>query len=233
MPKKKNEEVIEAVVSEKKTKSEDNKKEEKVIQSTTNGTKPYFFPRLVAYIIDILLVSMVCTGIMFLIPENKNYNKYLKEYEQIQAEAIEGKIELEEYFNKSVSVAYDIDYCNVISMIIEVTLIILYFIVFQFYNKGQTFGKKLMKLRVVSTKDDDLTINQVAYRALIINSILINILIIGSLLFLGRDYYFYASLSLQVVATIIVVTTLIMILFSKDGKGLHDVISGTKVIQEN
>lgn len=234
MARKKKEEIIEAEVVEKKS----TKKEsvvEKVEVETINKSndKPYFFPRLVAYIIDIMLVSIVCTGILMVIPENKNYDKYMKEYEQIQTDFIEEKIDSEEYFNKSMDVVYDIDYSNVFSMITEVVLIILYFIVFQFYNKGQTFGKKLMKLRVVSTKGDNLTLNQVAYRALIINSVLINILILGSLLFLGRDYYYYASLVLQVIGSIIIVVTLMMIFFRKDGRGLHDVIAGTKVIQEN
>lgn len=234
MARKKKEEIIEAEVVEKKS----TKKEsvvEKVEVETINKSndKPYFFPRLVAYIIDIMLVSIVCTGILMVIPENKNYDKYMKEYEQIQTDFIEEKIDSEEYLNKSMDVVYDIDYSNVFSMITEVVLIILYFIVFQFYNKGQTFGKKLMKLRVVSTKGDNLTLNQIAYRALIINSILINILILGSLLFLGRDYYYYASLVLQVIGSIIIVVTLMMIFFRKDGRGLHDVIAGTKVIQEN
>lgn len=226
MPRKMKDEIVETVVVEKKS-----KKDEK-IENTTN-TRPYFFPRLVAYFIDIMLVSLVCTGIMFLVPVNKNYDKYMKEYEQIQTDLIENKIDADEYFNKSMDVVYDIDYNNVMPMIIEVVLIILYFVVFQFYNKGQTFGKKLMKLRVISTKDDKLTLNQVAYRALIINSIFIDILILGSLLFLGRNYYYYASLVLQVLSSVIIITTLMMILFRKDGKGLHDVIAGTKVIQEN
>lgn len=227
MPRKKKEEVIEAVICEDKT-NEENK-----YVAETRVQKPYFFPRLVAYIIDMLLISLVCTGIMFVMPENKNYDKYMKEYEKIQTDLIEEKIDVKEYFNKSMDVVYDIDYSNVIPMILEVVLIILYFVVFQFYNKGQTFGKKLMKLRVVSTNDNDLTINQITYRSLIINSILINILILGSLLFLGRNYYFYANYALQLLSIIIVFVTLIMILFRKDGRGLHDVVAGTKVIQEN
>lgn len=232
MPRKKKEEVIEVEVIEKETKK-NSTKEKVVVEKVDSGVKPYFFPRLVAYFIDIILVSFVCTGILYLVPENENYSKYMKEYEQIQADFIEEKIDADEYLNKSIDVVYDIDYNNVIPMIIEVVLIILYFIVFQFYNKGQTFGKKLMKLRVVSVKDGDLTINQVAYRGLIINLVFISILIIGSLLFLGRDYYYYASLVLQIIASIIVITTLLMILFRKDGRGLHDIVAGTKVIQEN
>ena len=219
--KKKKEKIVDAVVLED------------VNSEKSVGQKPYFFPRLVAYIIDIIIVSIVCTGIMFLLPKNDNYDKYIKEYEQIQTEFMENKITTKEYFNKSVDVVYDIDYSNTLSMIIEVVLIILYFIVFQFYNKGQTLGKKLMKLRVVGVENNEITLNQIAWRSVIINSIFVNILIIGSLLFLGRNYYFYASYAIQAISLIIIFTTLIMILFRKDGRGLHDVVTKTKVIQEN
>lgn len=226
--KKKEKEVIEAVVYEKESK---NKKENESIQE--KESKPYFFPRLVAYIIDIFLVSIVCTGIMFLIPENKNYNKYVKEYEQIQTDLIQNKITKDEYLHKSVDIVYDIDYSNVVSMIIEVVVIILYFVVFQFYNRGQTLGKKLMRLKVVSSDNQDVTLNQMAYRSLIINAVLVDILIIAALLFLGRDYYYYISSGLQLLTGTIVFITLIMILFRKDGRGLHDVVVRTKVIHKN
>lgn len=229
--KKKDKKVLEAVIYEKESNDKNQVKETK--EYTDNTMKPYFFPRLVAYIIDIILVSIICSGIMFLIPENKNYSKYVKEYEQIQTDFIKEKISKEEYINKSADIVYDIDYSNVFSMIIEIVLIILYFVVFQFYNKGQTLGKKLMKLRVISADDGNITLNQMAFRALIINAIFINILILTTLLFLGRDYYYYISSGLQGIAGIIVLVTLMMILFRKDGRGLHDVIVGTKVIQEN
>lgn len=218
--KKKDEKVTDAVIEEKET-------------NTDTFDKPYFFPRAVAYIIDILLVSIVCSGILFLIPENKNYDAYVKEYEQIQTDVIEKKIDTKEYFNKAIDIVYDIDYSNCMSMIIEIVVIILYFVVFQYYNNGQTLGKKIMKLRVISNNGDSLSLNQVAYRALIINSVLINMLIVAALLFLGRNYYYYASLLLQIISEVIVIVTLIMIMFRKDGRGLHDIIAGTKVVQEN
>ena len=56
---------------------------------------------------------------------------------------------------------------------------------------------------------------------------------IAALLFSGRNYYYYASLSLQLLSGIIIFVTLMMIFFRKDGRGLHDVVTGTKVIQEN
>ena len=207
--------------------------EEALTKETLKNDKPYFFPRLVAYIIDVTLVSIVCSGILFLFPKNENYSKYLKEYQEVQTNFIDNKIEADEYIHKVADITYDIDYSNVLSMIVEVVLLILYFIVFQFYNKGQTFGKKLMKLRVVNNNGNELTLNQVTCRALIIDSILINLFMIATLLFSGRNYYYYASLSLQILSGIIIFVTLMMIFFRKDGRGLHDVVTGTKVIQEN
>ncbi len=207
--------------------------EEALTKETLKNDKPYFFSRLVAYIIDVTLVSIVCSGILFLFPKNENYSKYLKEYQEVQTNFIDNKIEADEYIHKVADITYDIDYSNVLSMIVEVVLLILYFIVFQFYNKGQTFGKKLMKLRVVNNNGNELTLNQVTCRALIIDSILINLFMIAALLFSGRNYYYYASLSLQILSGIIIFVTLMMIFFRKDGRGLHDVVTGTKVIQEN
>lgn len=207
--------------------------EEALTKETLKNDKPYFFPRLVAYIIDVTLVSIVCSGILFLFPKNENYSKYLKEYQEVQTNFIDNKIEADEYIHKVADITYDIDYSNVLSMIVEVVLLILYFIVFQFYNKGQTFGKKLMKLRVVNNNGNELTLNQVTCRALIIDSILINLFMIAALLFSGRNYYYYASLSLQILSGIIIFVTLMMIFFRKDGRGIHDVVTGTKVIQEN
>ena len=207
--------------------------EEALTKETLKNDKPYFFPRLVAYIIDVTLVSIVCSGILFLFPKNENYSKYLKEYQEVQTNFIDNKIEADEYIHKVADITYDIDYSNVLSMMVEVVLLILYFIVFQFYNKGQTFGKKLMKLRVVNNNGNELTLNQVTCRALIIDSILINLFMIAALLFSGRNYYYYASLSLQILSGIIIFVTLMMIFFRKDGRGLHDVVTGTKVIQEN
>ena len=68
---------------------------------------------------------------------------------------------------------------------------------------------------------------------IIVKSILINLFMIAALLFSGRNYYYYASLSLQILSGIIIFVTLMMIFFRKDGRGIHDVVTGTKVIQEN
>jgi uncharacterized RDD family membrane protein YckC len=57
---------------------------------------------------------------------------------------------------------------SLITILIEV----LYFVVFQLYNGGQTFGKKITKIKVVS-ESNDLTMNQMIFRSLLSNYILV------------------------------------------------------------
>ena len=205
-------------------------KDEKVVEAVIDEEKPYFFPRMVAYIIDIIIVALISTCLVSLMPNNDNYLKYVKEYDTVQSDFLNQKIDMNEYLNKSVDVVYDIDYNNVPAMIIQVVVVIGYFVIYQFYNKGQTIGKKLMKLKVVSTNGNGLTLNQITYRALLVNSVLINILILGCLLFIGRGLYYYSSLGLQGLELIIIITVLMMVLIRKDGRGLHDLVASTKVL---
>ncbi len=236
--------VKDVVEKEKKTKKLTVKKEttkikvepevivsKKEIKSDVDDTqKAYFFPRLIAYIIDMVIITMLLTVVMMVVPQSENYETYLKEYQQIQTDFLDKKINTDEYVNKSVAVVHDIDYSNVMSMIIEVVVIILYFVIFQAYNKGQTFGKKLMHIKVVSKDGSDLTVNNYIFRSLIVNSLMANILIIGMVLFMNKQIYYYASFGLQGIQIALIVVSMFMMMYKKDGRGIQDLLGNTKVI---
>ena len=209
------------------------KKEEKIVDAIIEEEKPFFFPRLVAYIIDTILVFALMLGVAFILPVNENHKKYMDEYKTIQAELMDGKIKKEEFTSRYKDIVYDLDYTNTLVSLSQTVVFILYFIVFQYYNKGQTVGKKLMGIKVISTKDKQLTLDQMAIHALIADSIIINLLLVASVLFIGREYYYYASLGLQLINYSVIIVALLMIIFRKDGKGLHDVLANTKVISTN
>ena len=205
-------------------------KKEKIIDAVLDEEKPFFFPRLVAFALDFLIVYLMMIGIAFVLPANSNHEKYLEEYKTVQTELIEKKLTNKEYTNRMKDLVYDIDYSSTLVTLSQTVVFILYFIVFQFYNKGQTIGKKLMKIKVVSTKGKDLTIDQLAIHSIIANSIVIKILLIASVLFIGKEYYYYASLGLQLLNYFVIIVALLMIIFRKDGKGIHDVLANTKVV---
>ena len=205
-------------------------KESKVVEAIIDEEKPFFFPRLIAYVIDTVLVLALMLGIACVLPVNSNHQKYMDEYKTIQADLIDGKITKKEFTNRYKDVVYDLDYTNTLVSLTQTVVFILYFIVFQYYNKGQTIGKKIMRIKVISTKDKEVSLDQIAIHALIANSIIINLLLVASVLFIGREYYYYASLGLQLINYFVIIVALVMIIFRKDGKGIHDVLANTKVV---
>lgn len=191
--------------------------------------KAYFLPRFIAYIIDIILVFMVSTLIMTVIPKNSNIEQLQKEKKEINEKFTNKEITQKQYIERAKTLTYDYQYANVPYSIVDIVISILYFVIFQFYNKGQTFGKKLMKVRMVSSDESALTMNQLIVRALVLQSILINIALIGAVLFM-KKYYYYTYLSLTLLQSAIILVSVGMVLFRNDGRGIHDMIAKTKVI---
>ena len=216
----------------KKTKKEE-KKEIKEIREVEEKEKSFFFPRFVAYIIDIVLIFVLSAVLLGSIPTNKNHERYVEEYKQIQQDYKDKKIKEKEYVNKSKDIVYDIDYTNSIVALGQIAILIGYFVILQYFLKGQTIGKKIMKIKVISVKDGDLNLNQLTLRSLIANSILVNLLLVIAVLFIGRDYYYYASMILQFLDSAIIMAIILMIIFKKDKRGLHDILTGTKVVSVN
>lgn len=195
----------------------------------------YFIKRLGALILDMIIVSIVVSMLTFFVNNNSNYEKLTKEYNDVMEQAMDKKTSPKEYKNllsKASDISYDLSKQTVVVSFVSLTMYILYFIVFQFYNKGQTIGKKLMKIKIESNDGKDLTMNQLAVRSLIINSILANLILFAVIILGSKDVYFVSSMTVSMIQYIIIFTTAIMILFRKDKRGLHDVITNTKVINE-
>lgn len=240
-----NKKVVEAEIEVKKKKKKinldsNNQPEQKVSGETIKedlkvkyDQKAFFFPRVIAYILDIILVSLVASFIMMTLPRSENYDVYLKEYEQVQLELMESKITANEYIQRSIEIVHDLDYSNVLSMIVEMILLILYFVIFQCYNKGQTLGKKIMHIRVVSNSGEELTLNHYVYRSVILHSLLANFLIIGMVLFIDKTVYYYSSFTLQGIQILLIIISVFMIMYKKDGRGIQDLVGNTKVIMCN
>ena len=200
-----------------------------------NEENAYFIKRLGALILDMIIVSTVVSMFTFFDNNNSNYEKLTKEYSDVMEQAMDKKTSPKEYkklLSKASDISYDLSKQTVVVSFISLTMYILYFIVFQFYNKGQTIGKKLMKIKIESNDGKDLTMNQLAVRSLIINSILANLILLAVIILGSKDVYFVSSTTVSMIQYIIIFTTAIMILFRKDKRGLHDVITNTKVINE-
>lgn len=193
--------------------------------------------RFSAYLLDIffiyLLLSLI-TSIKFI---NPTYDKFIDSYEKY-SEVVE------RYTNKEISLNemqelnkdnyYNVTKYSISSNIVIVVGIFLYFGVFQKYNHGQTLGKKIMKLRVTSNDENEISIWKYLLRTLPMYFVLIGSVIsflINSILVfvLDSSNYMMASSIVTYFSLGIGIIDVVMLLIRKDKRGLHDILANTKV----
>lgn len=195
--------------------------------------KARFFERLSAFIIDMLIVLVVSSLLSYPFTSSvskENQEKLTTETQQIIDDYTNQKIDTKTYFAKASDISYDVARENGLSTIISIFVSCLYFIVFQFMNDGQTFGKKLFKIKVIKQSDEELTLNDMMFRSFIANSIIFDIMLLCITLFTGKDIYLYSVYIIQFIQYVIMFVSAIMILSRKDRKSIHDIIAKTEVV---
>lgn len=193
--------------------------------------KRLFVQRAVAFIIDITLISFISSVIAAPFLDGDGVMKLSDSLLDVMGKYTVGEINYAVYIAESIPLTFQMARKTGIITLVSLFLSVLYFIVYQFNKGGQTFGKKLMKIKVVSIKGQ-MTMNQMLVRSLIINSILIDMIVLGLTIFASQDVYFYGSMVFEQVQSLILILSVAMVLFSRRGRGLHDMISRCEVIRE-
>lgn len=243
----------------------------------------YIYNRVIAYIIDMLLVvivSVLLSRISFINPDIEKYNKYNKLYSEFNLNyqsyvndlsKYYGNSEISEkeynkliekygditspltkyYDDNSISkkeydkvitetnknymkdnkkIYYDLSKYSFVYNIILFVVIVLYFIVFNILSKGQTVGKKLLGLKIVSINDKDVSIFNYILRGIILYGPLYYVIVIIGQKFLNVNDFYSLALIISNLKNYLLVATFMFIMFRKDNRGLHDLICKSKVI---
>ena len=187
-----------------------------------------FVQRFFAYIIDILIVVILLNLVTFntnvdkLNDLNSEITNYLAEYDPTNVEEVEKLMDLQyQYEKESVPV-------NVISLVI----IFGYFVCFQFFNKGQTIGKKLLKIRTVGSDNKKIAFWQIFVRSLFIHQILVNTISLILIAVCPKNIFIQAYSILTLLQSVFIIITMLFVLYRKDKRGLHDLIVNSYVISE-
>lgn len=190
------------------------------------------FKRLGAYFIDFLVIFLLNSAIAyvgFINPKYEEYKVVSEEYTQVLDDYYEKKIDINDFNAKAKDMAYDLNRTGYVYIISDVVITFLYFGLFQSITKGQTLGKKLMNIKVVSAKEKDLKWYNYFIRAFILNGVILNLLTFVAV-WCSKDMYYKICNVATNVDYLLMIVIFLMIMLSKDGRGLHDVLAGTKVI---
>ena len=189
-----------------------------------------FFERMVAYILDIFIVSLVFSLVVSGLSTDTETSEKMK---KLTENFVNGEVTQEKYIEEYNNLLYESQKNNVITNSCQVILFIGYFVVFQALNKGQTIGKKLLKIRVVDNETNNPTnMKQIILRSLFIYNVISMILSILLVYIIPKNNYFVGVSLITIIESIFIIITTIMVVYRKDKRGLHDIIGKTKVISE-
>lgn len=194
--------------------------------------KPLFSRRLCAYLIDIIIVLFISVSVTSFIPTSEKVKTLTEKMNEVVTLASEKEISFEKYSTEINNINYDLTKETVISNLLSIIIYILYFVIYPVYNNGQTIGKKLLKLKVINIKEKKLTFNNLLFRELLLHSIALNIIINIVVLFVNENSFISINNILNITQEAILFVIIIMIITRKDGRGFHDILGNTMVINK-
>ena len=206
------------------------------------------FKRIIAYFIDLLVISILVSllsSINFLNPQKDKYNKALTKYneyiKEMQASLENKTTDLDLIIDEEyIDFMYKLQYYSLSYTIIEIVVIILYFTLFSIFNNNQTIGKRLLKIKLVNSDNStNIPIWKYIIRGALIpiftNIILYNtiasIINTGIMFVFKSKYFFYSNIIVTVRFCAYCYIDIIVLLASKGETSLHDKITKTKVIE--
>lgn len=193
--------------------------------------KAPFFKRLASYIIDVIIISAIISAICLALPDKGKEND--KKLDELSTQLMKQEIDIDKYMTEYKNIIYDNNKNKMIETGINLAITIAYFVIFQYMNKGQTLGKKLLKIKVVDNDSKkEISIGKGLLRTLLIQNLLSTVVSVGLIKFINKDTYMNIYLSLNEIESIFIFVTAILVLYRKDGRGLHDMIANTAVIVE-
>ena len=244
----------------------------------------YFIQRVAAYLVDMIIITLVSTMLISLVelamPKNSQYTEAVDNYTKLTNEFLDklsnttkeekkeeekqeekkedtelveedkeetekseeepkqeqaNKTEstmvlLQEYMDSQKKNIYIIDKQSSLSSIFDIVLCIGYFGAFQFMNKGQTLGKKLCGIKVVSNGKKKYTYALSILRSVLNYGLISKTLLIILFIFLNENNFLIPVGLVEMIAFLFNLTLIIMAAFVKNGRTLSDIICGTKVV---
>ena len=180
--------------------------------------KASFKRRLGAYLIDIILLGMVLMIVYTILPEGQNIH------------ALNQEISFGTYLYRYANVIHDLDTERALYSVINAFLIIGYFIAIPYFQDGQTLGKKLFNIKVKRNDGELIALNDLLLRSLIIHGLGYMMVSLACIYILPAMPYFIVTTIFGFIQIFLVILCLLMVLYRKDKRGLHDMIAKTSVV---
>lgn len=191
-----------------------------------------FLKRFCAYMVDFLIIYMIVFLITLFVPVSDSYSKSIEERDALASQVVDGEIDYATYFDQYNEKSYYVVKEGAVFILVQFVVYMAYFGTFAYYNNGQTFGKRFMKIRIKSSSGNSMSHFNFIVRSIVLYGLYADIITVFLSYLLPCSYANYIF-AITYVQAFIVYASLFMILFRKDGRGIHDFISNSKVVECN
>ncbi len=187
--------------------------------------KPIVYKRGLAYLIDILIISLIFIIIQIYMPKTNDYRDQIG---LLNEAVIREEIGRRDYLSQLVELNYQVDLERGYETAISMLLLVFFFIIIPKINQ-KTIGQLLVGIKI---KSDYLTLKQLFIRAVVVNGLLYTMIGLLLLFTVSSFVYFMVLSLLGIIQIIITIKSIFMILLNEDSKGLQDIWSNTEIIFE-
>lgn len=188
--------------------------------------------RILAYLIDIILVFIIVILLEALLPKNNNIEILNRELNDTTDQYFSKQINFSVYFNQTALIFKDLDEARIMYSVINAVLIFIYFIFIPYFFDGKTLGKKILGIKTVRNDREYLSLKNLVVKNMIDTGLMYMLFSLMLIYILPGTSYFTFTLFLSIFQIGLMIASFVMIIKRKDKRGLNDILSGTKVIED-
>ena len=185
--------------------------------------------RLIAYLFDFFLLFFLLIIVGLLFPNNDMINLQ-KEMTTIEQNYLFNVIDQARYYELSFNVMAEMFRESMLTLLLNIMFIIIYFIFIPFINSKQTLGMKIMNIKIASNNGKPITLSDLVLRNVITNGLGYLLLSLGIYYILPSNTFIITVSILGIIQLLLVIISSFMIIYKHDRRGIQDLISNTKVI---
>ena len=116
--------------------------------------------------------------------------------------------------------------------VINAVMIFIYFIFIPYFFDGKTVGKKILKIKTVRNDKECLSLKNLVIKNMIDTGLMYMLFSLMLIYILPGYSYFIFVIALSILQISLIVASICMIIKRKDKRGLNDILSGTKVVND-
>ncbi len=186
--------------------------------------------RILAFLIDFALVTIVVVAISSLLPKNNNIDVLNREFNDTVSNM--ENVSFSVSFNQMALIYKDLDQARIMYSVINAVMIFIYFIFIPYFFDGKTVGKKILKIKTVRNDKECLSLKNLVIKNMIDTGLMYMLFSLMLIYILPGYSYFIFVIALSILQISLIVASICMIIKRKDKRGLNDILSGTKVIND-